>query len=1070
MALLLLFTAATGLAAQDGNEAISDSDVSTNSERVGRGSLNGQLLNVNTREPISGVSVVLLAPNSDPLGLGEIIRETRTDANGRYRIGNVDSGIYTLRFLKVDHRPATLTDVEVIAGEDVTWNFPMAPIEKGTNEGEIFVMEEFVVSAEEISDDEYAFIVLRKDAIASVDYLSSADLSRFAAGDVAEAIKRIPGITVQDGQFAVIRGLNERYSSTLFNGAPVPSPDPERQSIPLDLFPSDIVSNLVVSKSFRPELPGNSAGGTLDIRTNVFPEEWTLTVSAGTKWNSEAEDRFVDGKGRPRLGLDLKNPGSLENRLAVEDFIQSRDVLSPQESSVPTSWSYGFDLGGKLTYLGDRRLAVRLNAARGNSFSSIQGFEDNRRAFYGRGNIVRVGNSRIISDGDFANGDLSISDGRFDFIESSSEEDEHALASFQIDLDNRGNHKLLYTFFYVNKTEESASIRENGTITNLTSADDFALEYYQVWEDFAGVVGGFEIFKDTTYWKVSFTDEEREFKAHQVAGEHYFDVGVGGLSLDWMGSFSDTSQTEYNSFQASGFRLPDGSYKTGQTTDLPDLFEATAAWRRTEEKQDFWSGKLGWEPTTSGRWIIKPYVGIQVEDLERDIVQDFYRYGLTDIDDFDRGQGGPSYPTISEALGELTTAGINAPAITDGFRDLESSFVGIEIDYADTVQLSLGLRHEKLLMETSTNRDSDNEFFNSELLRLGPGNADRIRASENALILGLDGPLPSDFVGLIDREEVLPAVNLVINFSEQLKFRASWSKNLIRPSFKEFAYITSRNPVTLDWESGNPTLEPSDAENIDLRLEYLFPDSTDLFSISLFDKEIENPIEKTILNGQVETRVFFNNPNTATIRGIEIEGRKSLDFIDGDFLKYFSLGGNFTFIDATVDVPESFRQLLSGGLPFDDRPNGRALGGAFYATTDFDPDSEEGPFLPAPKDRPLFDQPEWIANFNLQFDQPDWGTRVTLSYFAQGESLDSAAGFLGNSATAVPNIYLDPYEDLTLVVSQVLWDRFTLTLGIENITDSKRTLVYDEEMVDGGITKREYRSGRVYSLSIDATF
>src|SRR6185503_3794100 len=103
------------------------------------------------------------------------------------------------------------------------------------------------------------------------------------------------GVNVVEGQFAIIRGLEDRYSSTLYNGAPVPSPDPERQSVQLDLFPAEIVDHTVISKNFVAELPSNSSGGSIDISTPSHPENpIELSVKMKTGINENAYDRFIE--------------------------------------------------------------------------------------------------------------------------------------------------------------------------------------------------------------------------------------------------------------------------------------------------------------------------------------------------------------------------------------------------------------------------------------------------------------------------------------------------------------------------------------------------------------------------------------------------------------------------------------------------------------------------------------------------------------------------------------------------------------------------------------------------------
>ena len=99
-------------------------------------------------------------------------------------------------------------------------------------------------------------------------------------------------MNVIEGQFAIIRGLEDRYSSTTYNGAPVPSPDPDSQSVQLDLFPSEIISNLEVAKTFVADLPGNSSGGNINITTLDYPEEpFVVSVKAGTGFEDRARGR-----------------------------------------------------------------------------------------------------------------------------------------------------------------------------------------------------------------------------------------------------------------------------------------------------------------------------------------------------------------------------------------------------------------------------------------------------------------------------------------------------------------------------------------------------------------------------------------------------------------------------------------------------------------------------------------------------------------------------------------------------------------------------------------------------------
>src|SRR5262249_26847409 len=143
------------------------------------------------------------------------------------------------------------------------------------------------------------------------------------------------GVNVQEGQFAIIRGLEDRYSSILYNSAPIPSPDPDRQSPQLDLFPTEIVSDLVVAKTFGPEMPSNSSGGSINVLTNALPDEgWEASVKAKGGWNDNAIDDF--------LSLTPNNP--------VGDERDSWNTIEQE---------YGGTIGGRYT-LNEREFRYRL--------------------------------------------------------------------------------------------------------------------------------------------------------------------------------------------------------------------------------------------------------------------------------------------------------------------------------------------------------------------------------------------------------------------------------------------------------------------------------------------------------------------------------------------------------------------------------------------------------------------------------------------------------------------------------------------------------------------------------------
>jgi outer membrane receptor protein involved in Fe transport len=275
-------------------------------------------------------------------------------------------------------------------------------------------------------------------------------------------------------------------------------------------------------------------------------------------------------------------------------------------------------------------------------------------------------------------------------------------------------------------------------------------------------------------------------------------------------------------------------------------------------------------------------------------------------------------------------------------------------------------------------------------------------------------------------------------------------------------YYASVEAASDDIIVGNPQLQVSDVESYDLRAEYVYGNYSDLFAVSGFHKKIEDPIESIIVrdptnlieSSQALFRTWFNNPSEATVWGLELEARNNLGSLafgrdELFFLEYFTIGGNGTWIDATVDRTPGELRRATQFFP------------AGSATTLKD-------------SRRLYSQPKWVANADVSFEQLDWGTNVTLAFYAISDVLDAAGTATVGANNQVQAITLDryiaSYHLLDLVVTQKIWDGLALKFSAKNLTDSRRRVIYDPAEVRGQIEERSFRVGRDYSLELSYTF
>jgi outer membrane receptor protein involved in Fe transport len=1034
------------------------------------------------------VLVTLFAPGFAP-------REARTDGGGEYALRDVPPGRYELHFTKPGFDEAVET-VVVAAGQEARADVSLAAVAAVPPEPELGGdVEEFVVIASPVAE---ILAASRMDADELINTLGAAEFDKLAIGDVAEALKYVAGVNVVEGQFAVIRGLEDRYSSTLYNNAPVPSPDPDRQSVQLDLFPSDIVSDLVVAKTFGSDLPGNSSGGSINILTHEYPEEFTFKLSAGTGYNENAADRFIDLVGGSPIGDETSS---------LSDVLES---------------DFAASLGGRTTFA-EREVRFKALLANEIDYETREGFQEGREPRRFQGAPVPI-------SGDLSLGELSLSDGRFDLTESERAEQLTGYLGLGLDLDEEGAHKLDSSLFYTNREEEIVQLKDNGFFPDL---DYSVLAQKQmngediVDTDFDGVATSsswiartvranpFEfasrgpLFFSTFAESKSF-ERDRDLLLAQINGDHQVGA-IEGLHLDWAANWAETTQEE----ESRGARF---FFEPDDPTALPTEFPAQqqdlgpgrfavnngifASSNEIEEDQVF--GRLGADYTFTpfDAVTFELRTGGWYEKAERDVFSSFLESPTV---------GGSSqfaiFADTPEQLGrtifdQLDTQADGQPSFTrettnEANREIFAWNLGSKTTLWDDLDLLAGFRLEDLLIE------SINDPFTGEL-RFGapatfpevylffdrldnPARGEVIAPPPpgtffNDQLLGIKVPVDpvTGLVDLTDRASIealingeidelkfLPSLGFTYRLLEGLSFRGAYSQTVARPSFREMGFYVSVEPGTDDLVVGNPQLKLSDVESWDARMEYTWGESGDLAALSAFYKTIEDPIESIVIRNPLNLegsssslyRTFFNNPNEADLLGVEVELRKNFGFLGPEIGEYFTIGGNFTYIDAEVDRTDA--ELARSAPFFGVVPGDRAR------------------FNRLEKSRRLFGQPEWIANLDLGFDHSDWGTKATLAFFAISDVLDAAGTAAINPDNSVRSFTLDRYVasfyQLDLILSQTwqvdfLRGELTLKLSVKNLTDSTRKVIYDPEQTRSEIEEREFKVGRDYSLSLSYTF
>ncbi|MEZ4288732.1 MAG: carboxypeptidase regulatory-like domain-containing protein [Polyangiales bacterium] len=397
------------------------------------------------------------------------VRATITDASGRYRL-LLPPGTYTVRSYYDLYHGARWDEIVVARGKFRKVNFVLDPIsEKDAG------VEELEVAYLADTSSEAAQLSMRKEAVTTQDAISAEEISRSGDGSTEGAVKRVVGVTIDEDGRIVIRGLGTRYNRILLNGVDIPGVEPDMPSIKLDIFPTDIVSNLAVAKTARPDLPGDFAGGALQIETASFPLKLEINAGVSLGVNSNATFQQVPtyhGGRLDFLGFDdgtRQLPSTVgDNRLAISRNgpYQSFDDLTPIANSFPNYWSRHYKTA--IPKLG-------LNASVGNTINAsdkiklgyqaavLYDYDQKERDGYNRIYVFdeKGDNVRPLSDFNYKNGTEEIQWGTF------------GSGYAQINRDHRITAVSLFSRASTDKTIYQLGITENSAVETTKDSFDF---------------------------------------------------------------------------------------------------------------------------------------------------------------------------------------------------------------------------------------------------------------------------------------------------------------------------------------------------------------------------------------------------------------------------------------------------------------------------------------------------------------------------------------------------------------------------------------------------------------------
>lgn len=799
------------------------------------------------------------AKTGDPVLFGTVsvkgmeTKATSTDLDGNYEM-NLDPGVYTLEFSYLGLKSTFVEGVTVKENEVIIVNALL--------EEESQVLEEVVVKAAATRNTEVALATIRRNSSNVLDAISSGNFKKIGDSDAASAMKRVTGVSVEGGKYVFVRGLGDRYTKSVLNGMEVPGLDPDRNTLQMDIFPTSVIDNIIVLKTFTADLPADFTGGVVNISTKDFPEEKNMTLSGGLSYNPSMHFNssyltsqrgstdflgFDDGlreipTGR-RTNIPFRTNALIDPNGAGKEFRSILEGFNPNMGVTRArsfaDYNLGFSLGNQV-----RRGSYAIGYNAGLSYiNKTEYYDDVQYNLYGKErNLSNVQlEERVIQKGSFGSNNVLLAG--LAGLSVKSKTSKIALSLLHIQ-----NGESKNGFFDYNSTNFGANF----------TAFQHNIEY-----------------------------SEKRISNALLKGEH--SLARGTWEVKW--NLSPTLSSIYDpDIRIVRFRNDGTQLTIGTESGIPER-----TWRFLNEVN--YNGNVHTDYKYSFKEkTAKLKFGVNAVMKERDFeIQNFQIYpNGTKI------TGNPDDIFTTENLWSpenpngVTYDPQFIPFNPNKFNSSSTNFGGYvsnEMYVTKKFKTIIGVRVEKFDLLYSGRNQSGETFSNRNMF---------------------------------DELKFFPTANLVFEYSEKQNIRLSYARTVARPSFKEASFATILDPISgrtfiggffrdINVQTGDViwdgNLVSTDIDNVDLRWELFLPEGQ-LVSVSSFYKRFTNPIE-IVQYVQAAGNFQPRNVGNGSIIGFEFELQKNLGFIS-DNISAVMFNVNATYAHSQIEMSES--ELISRQL------------------------------------------------------------------------------------------------------------------------------------------------------------
>lgn len=827
------------------------------------GVIRGTIADANTKETLIGATVAIQGTSNGAI----------TDFDGNFRIETVAAGAYNLVISYISY-DSQIVRVELTKDQESVVNVELKPASVD--------IEEVNVVAKRRENTEVSLLSGLKAGNLIVSGISAQQISKSQDKDAAEVIRRVPGITITNGKFVIVRGLIERYNSVMLNGATAPSFEADKRAFSFDAIPSGLINNILIYKSPAPELPADFAGAAINIEPKDVADENSLVISysAGYAQNATFNSDFATYKGSKTdwLGWDNSSrnlPDGVPDRQSFADLYDfSNAEVNAQHiediERISKLFNNNWETSTKSPFL-DQSFSItsqRRFLLGKVTFGNLSAFN------YGQSN-TQINRDRIEYRGlsDFT-GEMEKD---FDFKD--------AISSTSAKMGFIHNWNILYG------NNQKLEFRNflNQTGTNSTSIRN-GINWYD---------GKTQRIYDLKY-------VSRLIYSGQLAGEQKFNNDQ--TNVKWMLGYGltnnkqpDNRRLTYVQDNTEGESFLDNYYLFVQNS--PNVYYGGRLWIDMNEK--IYDVKIDLEHKfklfgTEKDWVFK--AGGFYENKERSFdsrIIGVVARGTTPFDMHDTPQNlfVPDNiffrKTVPSRQYGFTYADVNRPEDSYNASDkIQAGYIGLQIPVFNKLTVYGGVRVEKF----------------------------------NRLITDFYAPTTTPELYDITRDTVnfFPSVNVSYSINEKHLIRASYGKTVNRPEFREMANFAYQDFEMFSIIHGNDSLQNAYINNYDLRYEW-YPSMGEMISLAAFYKDFKNPIEALLIPTTSGYDYQPRNTERAYSIGLELDVRKKLSELESannflHYLKDLTVVFNTSLIQSEIQTEEKFvrekYRIMQGQSPY----------------------------------------------------------------------------------------------------------------------------------------------------------